>query len=119
MNPFDKYLKPEDVLQINVCKYVRYAYPFAVIHHSPNEGKRSKFERYLIGLLGVNPGFPDLIILDDDKRILFLELKAKKGNKVQSSQKWWNSTLLKFGFNSEICFGFDEAKEVIDDFFKR
>lgn len=119
MNPFDRYLKPEDHLQINVCRYVAYAYPLAVVHHSPNEGKRTKFERYLIGLLGVKSGFPDLIIIAPDKKILFIELKAKMGNKVQPSQKWWNSTLLKFGFEAHVCFGFDEAKEMIDDFFGR
>jgi len=119
MNPFDKYLKPEDRLQISVCNYLAYAHPFAVVHHSPNEGKRTKFEQYLIKLLRVMSGFPDLVIFADNRRILFIELKTIKNKNVSPAQKWWIETLTKFGFDAHVCFGFDHAKEVIDEFFKR
>jgi len=117
MNPYDKYLKPEDHIQINVCKYIAYAYPFATVHHSPNEGKRTKFEQYLIKLLRVRSGFPDLVILADNKRILFIELKTIKNKNVSDSQKWWMATLTKYGFDAHVCHGFDDAKTVIDEFF--
>ena len=119
MNPFDKYLKLEDHIQINVCNYIAYAYPYAVVHHSPNEGKRTKFEQYLIRLLKVMSGFPDLVIFADNKRVLFIELKTLKNKNVSATQKWWNETLTKFGFDAHVCYGFDEAKTVIDEFFSR
>jgi hypothetical protein len=119
MNPYDKFLKPEDQLQIGICNYLAYAYPFATVHHSPNEGKRSPFERYLIKLLKVMSGFPDLVIFADNRRILFIELKTIKNKKVSVAQKWWIETLTKFGFDAHVCYGFDEAKTVIDEYFKR
>lgn len=114
LNPFDKYLKPEDHLQINICNYIAYAYPLAVVHHSPNEGKRTKFEQYLLKLLHVMSGFPDLVILADERRIFFVELKTLKNKSISPTQKWWIDTLVRFGFDAKVCFGFDEAKEFID-----
>lgn len=119
MNPFDRFLKAEDHLHIQVCNYLAYSYPFAVVHHSPNEGKRSPFERYLIGLLRVMSGFPDLVIIADNKRILFIELKTLKNKKPTDAQLWWNSSLNRFGFDAHICLGFDDTKKVIDEFFNK
>lgn len=114
MNPFEKYLKPEDILQISVCKYIAYAYPFAVVHHSPNEGRRSRFEQYLIKQLHTMSGFPDLVILAEQKRIFFIELKTIRNKSVSPAQKWWIDALTKFGFEAKVCYGFDEAKDFID-----
>ncbi|MCP1384865.1 VRR-NUC domain-containing protein [Runella salmonicolor] len=112
-NPFDKYLKPEQTLQIQVCQYIEIKYPRAVIYHSPNEGKRSAFEQYLLRKMRVLSGFPDLVILDY-KLILFIELKVLKSGKKQPNQIWWIDILNRFGFPAYFCFGFDEAIRVID-----
>lgn len=115
-NPFEKFLRPEDHLHIQICRYIRLAYPKAAIHHSPNEGKRSAFERYLLSLMGVSSGFPDLIIINDGIMI-GLELKSGK-NKPTENQLYWIVVL------STICpttwvNNFDDGVAFIDNSFKK
>jgi hypothetical protein len=70
---------------------------------------------------GLRKGFPDLcIILKDrfgDNRMVFIEMKRKKGGQVSPEQKEWNEVLNKIiDTNAYICKGFEEAKKVIDKF---
>lgn len=116
-NPFNKYLTPEDRTQIAVTEYIRLQYPTAVIHHSPNEGKRSKFEQFKIKVLGTKAGFPDLLIFHKGVK-LALELKRDKGPNPTDNQVAWLKTLRDFGFIATHAKGFDEAKKVIDNAFK-
>lgn len=61
---------------------------------------------------GVRPGFPDYVILFPNT-ILFLEMKRKKGGALSQEQKEWLLDLAKFE-EVAICYGFDEAKKLID-----
>ena len=116
MNPFEKFLTEEDRLQANVIKYCKAQYPGMLISHSPNEGKRTKFERYKATVLGVSSGFPDLTLIYNGKT-LYLELKTPKG-KPTANQKRWNADLTNNGLNAVITYGFDNTKLVIDTHFK-
>ena len=62
-------------------------------------------------------GFPDLMILESSKdyKGLFIEMKTEKGV-ASKEQKWWREELTKRGYRSEICKGFDSAKQVIDEY---
>lgn len=117
-NPFDRYLGPEDHVHIQVCNYLRVQYPAAVFYHPPNEGKRSKFEQYKMKVLGVKAGFPDLVIFHAGNN-LALELKAPKGNKATPEQQAWLKLFTEQGWTAEVCKGFEEAKQVIDDFMSK
>lgn len=112
--PFHRRLRPEDILHTNVCKYILLKYPGAVIHHSPNEGKRSAFERYMLKVLHVSSGFPDLLIVYKNKMIA-LELKEGK-NKLTVKQANWIWLLSSF-MPATCCVGFDEAMRFIDQEF--
>lgn len=114
-NPFEKYLKPEDRLHIAVCNYLAHQYPGCSIHHSPNEGKRTLYQQWLIRMLRVSPGFPDLLLIYKYKMII-IELKAGK-NKATPGQKSWIDLLKASGVPSAICTGFDETKDFIDSQF--
>jgi|GEM_PF-2004348 len=114
VNPFDKYLKPEDRLQIAVIRYIKYKYPSVKIHHSPNEGKRTKFEQYLFLQLGCSRGFPDLTLFYK-KCNMALELKAGK-NTPTSSQIEWLDNLESNGWYSVWCNTFESACKEIDNF---
>lgn len=123
-NPFDKYFTAEDNLHINVVRYVKMQYSGALISHSPNEGKRTPFERYKASKLGVSSGFPDLQIIYNGRQ-LFLELKTEankvtgqKAGKPSINQLAWIEGLQKQGFNAAIAYGFDNAKTIIDTVFK-
>lgn len=109
--PFSRRLRPEDVLHANVCKYILFKYPGAVIHHSPNEGKRSAFERYMLKVLHVSSGWPDLIIFYKSTMIA-IELKEGK-NKLTDNQRRW-LTILSHFMPVNCCTGFDEAVKFID-----
>lgn len=113
-NPFDKYLRPEDHLHFQVVEYLRYQYPQATFHHSPMEGRRSPFERYLLKKLGAKRGFIDIIIFDNGG--LAMELKIKP-NKPSEGQVWWLERLGKLGFKKAVCYTFEEAKVCIDNHF--
>lgn len=118
VNPFDKYLKPEDVLHIHVCTYIKYQYPWVVIHHSPNEGKRSNFERYLLKKLQVSSGFPDLIIFCRKKKlVIVLELKTGY-NKPTENQQFYLELFNEIGIPATWTNKYEEAKYFLDKWLK-
>jgi len=108
----DKYLGPEDHLQMAVCNYLRHQYSGCKIHHSPNEGKRGHVSQYKIKHMGVSAGFPDLLIFYRGKKIA-IELKAGK-NKPTEAQLDWLMILDSNGIKSRCCTGFESAKQFID-----
>lgn len=70
--------------------------------------------------MGLSPGFPDYVILLPGK-ILFLELKRKRGGRISPEQKEWLKRL------NEVCptasvatvaNGFEEAKKQIEELLK-
>lgn len=113
-NPFEKYLGPEDHLHIQVCNYIKIQYPWIVIHHSPNEGKRSHFERYKFKRLHASSGFPDLILFcRKTKQVLVLELKAGN-NKPTDNQLFYLELFNDIGIPATWVNNFDDAKTFID-----
>ena len=66
--------------------------------------------------LGVHPGVPDYIMIINDQ-LVFIEMKRQKGGRVSETQKEWIEALRKAGVNVHICYGFDQAKGVIDKYF--
>jgi hypothetical protein len=114
VNPFDKYLKPEDIFQIQVCSYIKLQYPWVVIHHSPNEGKRSHFERYLMKKLMVSSGFPDLILFCRRKKlVIVLELKTGY-NKPTDNQQFYLELFNEIGIPATWTNTFEKAKYFLD-----
>ena len=113
--PFSHRLKPEDKLHANICKYILFKYPGAIIHHSPNEGKRTAFERYLLTVLHVSSGWPDLIVIYRGK-IIAIELKEGKNKPTVNQQRWLN--ILGQFFPARCCTGFDESVKFIDEVFR-
>jgi len=111
-NSIEKYLGPEDRLQIAVCQYLRLQYKQIIIHHSPNEGKRGHVQQYKIKHMGVSSGFPDLLIIYK-KKIIAVELKAGK-NKATKNQLEWIDILVSIGIPAKVCTGFDETKAFVD-----
>ncbi len=53
----------------------------AIVHHSHNEGKRSKRDAGLAKAMGQRPGFADLIILYRNT-VYFIEFKSKTGTQT-------------------------------------
>lgn len=114
----EKYLGPEDLLQIEVCKYIRIQYPTVKIHHSPNEGKRGYVQQYKVRHMAVAAGFPDLFLVKPRGRfgskIVVIELKAGK-NKATPAQLEWVNLFNAIDVPAKVCTGFDQAKAFLDE----
>ncbi len=123
-NPLFKYLGPENHLQIFVSQYVKFAYPNVLCHHSPNEGKRGNFARWLIDLFIVR-SIPDIMIYKQvDGSVgncvgcycgLAIELKVK-GGKLTGRQQECLDQLEVAGWYVKTLFTFDCAKKLIDGY---
>ena len=117
-NPFEKYLKGEDLLQRAVMNYLIMQYPDAIFTHPMNEGKRSKFEQYKMKYLGAKPGIPDLLVFSPNKYFggLAIELKYKY-NKPTENQKKWFKWLKKCNWSVHCHNNFDDCVQTIDNYF--
>jgi len=129
-NPFDKYVGKEDWLQKSVWEYVLMQYKIKVIPLN-TEGRKSAFERYKFKILGGHSAIPDTFIPVPRGKYcgLFIELKIHpvykedgsfyvRGKDHHKEQAEYLSMLNDFGYMAGFAIGFDEAKSMIDHYFK-
>lgn len=64
---------------------------------------------------GLRAGFPDLVIIANG-RFFCIEMKRQKGGKVTPEQREWHEALQAAGIPVHVCKGFDEAKQVVDNY---
>ena len=83
--------------------------------HIPNGGKRNAREAARFKLEGVKAGVPDIFLPVPKKKYhgLFIELKAGKKGRVTDNQNEWLAYLADKGYLTAVCYGWQEAKEVI------
>lgn len=87
----------ETQLQIAAVNLLQYVLPIgAVIHHSHNEGKRSKREGGIAKAMGQRAGFADLMIMFN-RVVYFIEFKSKKGSQ-STTQKAFEADIAAQGF---------------------
>lgn len=103
----------ETQLHIAAVNLMRYCLPpGAVIHHTHNEGKRSKRDAGLAKAMGQRAGFADLMILHNSVAY-FIEFKSAKGRQSQS-QKDFEADVVAAGFpHYFIVRGIDELVGVL------
>lgn len=91
---------------------MEYRYPeLQLLHHVPNEGKRSKASGGRLRSEGLKRGVPDLFlpVARGGYHGLFMELKRRKGGKVSDDQKRWIAALQEQGYRAIVCYGWEEA----------
>lgn len=76
---------------------------------TPSWGQKVKNKK-----AGLNPGFPDLIILTKTKAIC-IEMKIE-GNYPTKEQIEWGAALIATGIDTFVAYGYEQAKEIIDRF---
>ena len=109
---------PEADLQRAVVSALRVILPRgAIVHHSANEvaqpGPRgAKRQAILVGM-GVHPGFADLMVLCDG-RVLFLELKSRKGQ-LSPAQVAFRDAMLAQGHGWALVRSVDDALGALAD----
>jgi len=111
---FWKYVKGETQLQVSVTQYL--SIRNILFHHSPNEGKRSPFEQFLVKIMGTKSGFPDLEIFptEPDNPPIYMELKYGK-NIPTEQQKHWLGSLAYLGYRCYIVYTFESAEAIINE----
>lgn len=113
------YIPTEDTEQAHIFAWAAWAsgkYPeLDLMHHIPNGGKRSKSEAARFKAQGVKAGVPDIFLpcARGGYHGLYIELKRTKGGKLSAAQKEWIDALRGQDYKVIVCYGFDEAREVI------
>jgi len=122
-----KEARTEHEEQIEVVKYLKRN---KILHTAvPNGGKRHIKTASDLKAEGVTAGYPDLIIEEPNKYYhgLRIELKRraktlKSGKKsvshtkVSDEQTKWIRELNDRGYRTVVCYGADEAIEVVEDY---
>lgn len=65
--------------------------------------------------MGVRGGFPDYVLIINGYFIV-IEMKRQKGGRLQETQKEWINKLMRAEISVYVCFGFDDAKNVVDTY---
>tara|TARA_R110000822_G_scaffold41920_2_gene114472 strand:+ start:216 stop:551 length:336 start_codon:yes stop_codon:yes gene_type:complete len=88
------------------------------IFHVPNGGKRSMTEAIRMKAEGVMAGIPDLCLVMPEGKMIWIELKRRKGGTVSKVQKEIHARLEALGHIVIIGYGakdaFDKLGEHID-----
>ena len=105
--------------QISLFQWAKLAqtqYPeLSLLHSIPNGGKRNVREAARLKREGAKAGVSD-VFLPVARGIwhgLYCEMKVK-GGRLSDSQKWWIEETTKQGYLAVVCYGWVEAKGVIE-----
>ena len=85
-----------------------------LMYHIPNEGKRSKACAGRMVAEGLKAGVPDIFLPapSSGRHGLYIELKTA-GGKTSTEQKAWLVALAEQGYTTAVCYGWQQAAEVI------
>lgn len=109
----------EQIALFRWAEFAKGARPeLSLLHHIPNGGSRHKAEAARLKAEGVKAGVPDLCLPVPRGRYhgLYIELKRKRGGRVSGAQSEWMEALLRQGYCAAICYGWEEAKKLIEQY---
>lgn len=98
----------------NGAKVIDYLYAI------PNGGARNKREAGRLKMQGVKAGVSDLhfALPINGKSGLWIEMKQpdRKKASVTALQKAWIARMKLAGYDAHVCYGYQEAKQVIENY---
>lgn len=88
-----------------------------LLHAIPNGGWRAKKTAVWLKAEGVRPGVPDvcLPVARGGYHGLYIEMKFGK-NQLTASQQQWVFNLREEGYHVEVCWSFENARDVIEGY---
>lgn len=91
----------------------------ALLYAVPNGGLRHPATAGRLRAEGVRPGVPDLClpVQRGGHAGLYVELKASKG-RTSAQQDWWLAELRRQGYCVAVCYGAEEAQQLIEAYLK-
>lgn len=107
-------IKGEAIEQCKLFSICRYIPECRYLFHVPNGGSRNAIEAKNLKRQGVKAGVPDLFLALPNKKYhgLFIEMKYGK-NKPTSYQKEWIEYLNSVGYLAVICYGAEQALDIL------
>jgi len=108
----------EQVALFNWAKLMESRHPqLGLLFSIPNGGHRHVVVASKLKASGTKAGIPDIFlpVPCGTKHGLWIELKFGK-NRVSKIQKEWLNKLNNEGYATEVCYGFDEARQAIIDY---
>lgn len=88
-----------------------------LMYHVPNEGKRSPINGARLKQAGLKAGVPDVCLPTAHGGYigLYIEMKVKP-NKPTENQKKWLRALRAAGHMTAVCYSWEEAKNLIEQY---
>lgn len=102
---FDIHVSVADLLR-------RFARKDWVWTHFPAGEKRSEETGARLKRMGLQPGWPDFILIDVRGRLHLLELKSEKGL-VQTAQQWFQACMQARGVEYAMARSFEDAIAIL------
>ena len=102
--------------QRETVSWFRKTYPGIRILAIPNGGARSPATAGRLKAEGVSAGVPDLFVPEWQ---LWVEMKRTKGGTVSKEQKDWINYLCNVNYCVIVCYGYEDAKKQIAEFFNQ
>ncbi len=86
-----------------------------LMYHTPNEGKRSPKQGYVMKQEGLKKGVPDICLPVPRGKYhgLYIELKRLNGGRKTHEQKYYINALRQLGYAAEFRNGWQAAAELI------
>lgn len=120
---FEGYVPTESEEQITVCQWAEVASfgdpRLELLYHVPNGGWRHPATAARMKAEGVKAGVPDLVlpVAAQGYHGLYIEMKVRDhSNRASKDQKRFMDGLIREGYKAVVCFGADEAIEVLMDY---
>lgn len=113
----------EECEQIVLFRWAEFSvgqYPeLELLYHIPNEGKRSAVTGARLKAQGLKSGVPDVCLPTAHGGYigLYIEMKVKP-NKPTENQKRWLRALREAGHMVAVCYGFEEARNLIEKYLR-
>ena len=106
-----------DWARVNEAKWPELARLF----HVPNGGSRGPAEAGRFKAMGVKAGVPDVFLEVPRGGLhgLRIEMKRRRGGKVSEDQTDWIDYYNSNGYRAAVCYGWDEARSVIEEYLER
>lgn len=109
----------EDDLQMRCVTWFRYQFPSLarLLHHSPNGGRRDAREAARFKRMGVQAGFPDLVLLIASQgfHALFIELKTRTGRQ-QDTQREYQALVEEQGYRYVVVRSLEQFEKEVNTY---
>ena len=89
-----------------------------LLYAIPNGGKRYAATAARLKRTGVKAGVPDMCLPVARGRwhALYIELKRRTGGAISKAQEEWQAALNDTGNLAVVCYGWEDAREVIENY---